>query len=163
MYSIAIEFIYGLIYPSKPPVDTSLTKEQYIAKCEEVAPEEFYRNSEKYNGEFVKLELVVVKSAASAAYYDVTSYICKDADGGEFEIIVHSYLLENEQNLLPGDKITVYGEGAGTDSVYDNGDIYLLNTDYDCPILAEIFADGKYEKVEVAPLELKKVSTGIEL
>ena len=63
---------------------------------------------------------MVVKSASSDTYYDVISYICKSEDGGEFEIIVHSYLLENEQNLLPGDKIIVYGEGAGISSVYDN-------------------------------------------
>lgn len=120
LYSVAANWILGLIYQTESPVDTSLTKEEYIAACEEVSPEEFYRNPEKYTDKFVKLDLVVTKTVTSADYYEPTCYVCTGANGGDFEIIVYSYLLEHEQNLLPGDKITVYGEGAGTCSVYDN-------------------------------------------
>ena len=120
LYTFALPLVLNIIYKPEVPVNTSLSKADYIAACEKVDPEEFYRNPEKYNGKFVKLELVVTKTVTSIDVYDITSYICKSADGGEFEIIVYSYLLENEQNLLPGDKITVYGEGAGVDYVYDN-------------------------------------------
>ena len=125
LYMIVSHFVLPLLlshYFFKPdlPVDTSLSKEEYIAKCEALSAEEFYRNPEKYDGKFVKLELVVTKNVTSLDYYEPTCYICKSADGGEFEIIVYSYLLDGDQNLLPGDKITVYGEGAGTGSVYDN-------------------------------------------
>ena len=118
--SSVFSFILGLINRPDYTVDTSLTREEYIAKCEEVSAEEFYRNPEKYDKKFVKLELVVTQKVTSSDYYEPTCYICKSADGGEFEIIVYSYLVDSDQNLLPGDKITVYGEGAGTGSVYDN-------------------------------------------
>ena len=128
LHTFALPIILDIFHKPELPVDTSLTKEQYIAACEEVAPEEFYRNPEKYNGKFVKLELVVTKKLSSIDLYDVTAYICKGADGGEFEIIVYSYLLDNEQNLLPGDKITVYGEGADIGSVYDNNGALIRTT-----------------------------------
>ncbi|MBQ9745940.1 MAG: hypothetical protein IJW21_03880, partial [Clostridia bacterium] len=62
----ALPFIFGLIYKPESPVNTSLSKEEYIAACETVSPEEFYRNPESYRGKFVKLELTVTKAVTSA-------------------------------------------------------------------------------------------------
>lgn len=59
-------------------------------------------------------------------------------------------------------KVRVIGPDSLRYTVYENGDIYLLNTDYDCSTIAEIIADGYREKVELAPVELKKVSTGLK-
>jgi hypothetical protein len=140
LYTFASSFIFGLIYPPEEPVDTSLTKEQYVAKCNEVSPEEFYRNPEKYYGEFVKLELVVTEKVSSRDYYEPVCYICKSADGGDFVIFVNSYLIENEQNFIAGDKITVYGEGAGTSSAYDNNGYLRKST---CVNMAYVILQGK--------------------
>ena len=140
LYTFASSFILGLIYPTEEPVNTSLTKEEYIEKCETVSLEEFYRNPQKYKGEFVKLELVVTETVTSVDYYEPICYICKSEDGGDFIVIVYSYLIENEQNFVPGDKITVYGEGAGTGSVYDNNGYLRKST---CVNMAYVTFEGK--------------------
>lgn len=40
-------------------------------------------------------------------------------------------------------------------SVWENGKVYLLNTDYDLPITAKIICEGAEKRVSIDPLELK--------
>ena len=143
LYTFASGFILDLIFPPEEHVNTSLTKEEYIAKCETLSPEEFYRNPQKYCDAFVKLELVVTETVASADYSESICYICKSPEGGEFIIIVYSYLIENEQNFVPGDKITVYGEGAGIGYVYDNYGYSRKSTRVN---MAYVTLEGKQEE-----------------
>lgn len=102
------------------PVDTSLSREEYIAACEDVSAEEFYRSSGKYEGEFIKLSLTVI---ADAEYYPdyfeaqkyTHCYVCTDGSGAQFYILVRDCTNDGEkgtQNFLRGDRITVWGEGA---------------------------------------------------
>lgn len=58
-------------------------------------------------------------------------------------------------------KVRVVGPDALRYSVYPDGTVYLLNTDYDCTFIAEIIGDGYHEKVELAPMEIKNIKTGI--
>lgn len=132
--NVILPIAFFMLTRPEAPVDTSLTKEEYIAKCEQVSAEDFYRNPEKYYSKFIKMDLTVVKVIKPTDYYEPTCYICKSTDGGEFEIIVRSYLQDEDKNLIAGDKITVYGEGAGIGDVYDiNGNMYratILNMAY---------------------------------
>jgi hypothetical protein len=122
--SVAFPFILGILNKPKEPVNTSLSKEEYMAACITVDPEEFYRSPAAYEEKFVSMTLEINRSFTEAdAYYYDTYYICicKDEKGNEFEIIIRDCLQANERNFLSGDIITVYGEGAGKISVYDLG------------------------------------------
>ncbi len=106
--------IIDWIFKPEVPVDTSLSKGEYIAKCAEVSPEEFYRNPEKYSGEFVKMTLTITKALNSGSGYEYdTYYLCTAENGGTFELLLRNCLQDGAQNFMVGDTITVYGEGAG--------------------------------------------------
>lgn len=105
------------------PVDTSLSKEEYLASCENVSAEDFYRSSGEYEGKFISLELTVL---TSAEYYPdyfeadkyTTCYICADDRGSQFYIIIRDCSRGTAKNFLTGDRITVWGEGAESISAY---------------------------------------------
>lgn len=104
------------------PVDTSLTREEYIAACESVDAEVYYRSVNAYNEKFISTTLIVTQKVVDSEDYgsDYTMYyLCKGESGGEFTIMIRNCVQDNPQNLLPGDIITVYGEGAGEKTIYD--------------------------------------------
>jgi len=58
-----------------------------------------------------------------------------------------------------GASVRVKGPDTLRYTVYERGDLYLLNTDCDMPILVRVFADGKDSfDVTLAPMELKHLS-----
>ena len=102
------------------PVDTSLSKEEYIAACQSVSAEMLHRSPTGCEDEFVTITLTVIERAES---YDVAAsdrvyYVCIANDGSELTVIVRDCLISNSQRLLPGDVITVYGESEGEITVY---------------------------------------------
>ena len=104
------------------PVDTSLTREEYVAACSELDAESFYRAADGYEDEFVTMTLRVVGRASYVDddyYSDNVYYICEAAEGSTCKIIVRDCLIEGAQNLIKGDIITLYGEGAGSCVAYD--------------------------------------------
>ncbi len=104
------------------PVDTSLSREEYIAACENVNPEDFYRNPDSYKKQFVSMTLTVKEKVVVAkqgiSYSVNVYYLCTD-ENGKFELLIRDSVQDNHQNLLSGDVITVYGEGAGNVEVTD--------------------------------------------
>ena len=56
-----------------------------------------------------------------------------------------------------GCEIKVFGNDRLRWSVYENGKIYLLNTDYDMPINVKVIHGEKEEDITLAPLELKSI------
>ena len=114
LYTFALPLVLNIIYKPEVPVNTSLSKADYIAACEKVDPEEFYRNPEAYNGKFVKMTVTVTKVLNYSSDYEYESYyLCKPADGGDFELLIRNCLQDGTQNFLVGDTVTIYGEGAG--------------------------------------------------
>lgn len=106
------------------PVDTSLSREEYIAACETVSAEELYRKGDGYSEKFVSVTLVVTgKITDSEGYYGGgeynTYYVCKDPGGSEFDILVRDCIQDSAQKFIDGDVITLYGEGAGDITIYD--------------------------------------------
>ncbi len=98
------------------PVDR-LSLEEYSEKCVEITPEEFFRNTSKYDGKLISMTLTVKEGFVdSIGHYSGgeynSYYICTDAQGGEFEIMIRDCEKEPE-NYIKGDVITIYGEGAG--------------------------------------------------
>jgi hypothetical protein len=58
-------------------------------------------------------------------------------------------------------KLRVVGPDALRYSVYPDGTVYLLNTDYDCPMVAKVLAEGYEKQVVLEPLQIQKINTGI--
>lgn len=109
------------------PVDTSMTRAEYVSACKILDPESYYRAAGDYEDEFISVKLkVVARITDSDAEYNgdkhPTYYICTSVDGGEYEILVRSCLVDSSMNFIPGDVIKVYGEGAGEVSVTDNAE-----------------------------------------
>lgn len=121
--TFGFHILFGLMNLwAPPPVDTSLTKGEYLIACEVMTPEEFYRNAGTLKGEFVQLTLTVEEAMPQehdSSKYNVY-YLCRDPNGGEFRLLIRDCVQDTPQNLLPGDRITVWGEGAGTVQVYDS-------------------------------------------
>jgi hypothetical protein len=114
-----------------PPVDTSLSRDQYVTTCRMVSPEDFYRSSEKYNDKHISITLVVkeIIKDGESAYSEVkypTYYVCEDPNDARFTVLVRNCLQGDPKNLAVGDVVTVYGEGAGSVTVYDMD--YLAHT-----------------------------------
>ncbi|MBQ8836609.1 MAG: hypothetical protein IJ002_03760 [Clostridia bacterium] len=121
-------FIFGTFFVPDlfkgDPIDTSLTKEEYVSVCETVTPETFYRSAATYAGEFVTLTLTVEgKYTEHEGYYSNetynTYYLCSTADGGDFKILVRDCVQDNPMQFITGDTITVYGEGQGVLTIHD--------------------------------------------
>jgi len=113
------------------PVDTSLTREEYVAACEDVDLEEFFRNADAYEGRFVTFEATVelrtvdAEGSYNGSKYN-TYYVCCDGDGNRFKVFVRDCSQYEQHNFVPGDRITVYGEGDGERTIYD--DYYEAST-----------------------------------
>lgn len=54
-------------------------------------------------------------------------------------------------------KVRVLGPDTLRYSVYESGDVYILNTDFDTTVTAAVTAGERTETIEVAPLELKHI------
>ena len=114
--------IGGIINLFDRPVNTALSKEEYMAKCQSIDGEEFYRNADSHKKEYLKLSLTIKKKTQDyeGIYNEekyTTYYVCETEDG--FEIIVRDCSQDGSHNFVKGDKITVYGEGEGNREIYD--------------------------------------------
>ncbi len=114
-----------------PPVDTSLTREEYIAKCEQVEADDFWHSPDTYDGKFVKMTVTVSEIFQDADGYIAnqrytTYYVCNVMESNK-QILVRNCIQSGVSNFAVGDTLTVYGEGDGTVSVICNFD-YIEHT-----------------------------------
>ncbi len=106
------------------PVDTKLSREEYVAACETVDPEDYYRAVSQREDDFVTVTVVVKEKIIDIdAMYNnekyTTYYICEDPEGRGVELLIRDCNQETPENFRQGDVITVFGEGAGECTVYD--------------------------------------------
>ena len=97
-----------------PLADSSLNAEEYAEKCTTVSVEEFYRNAEGYEKQYLALEGLILSRVTDASS---TYYICQDTDNPAVQILIRDCILSGSHNFLPGDRVRFYGEGAGNRSV----------------------------------------------
>ncbi len=123
LYVLFISFGLGgrLLELFDRPVDTSLSKEEYIATCVEVDPEIFYRSPDSYDGEFVTMTLMVEEQLYSYSNSGqvLVYYRCSALDGKEYDILVRNCILEGTSHFVVGDRLIVYGEGDGIQTAMD--------------------------------------------
>ena len=60
-------------------------------------------------------------------------------------------------------KVRVLGPDTLRYSVYEDGSVYLLNTDCDLEYTVKVYFDGKETKVSLSPLELKHIKLGSDI
>ena len=118
------------------PVNTRLSREDYIATCASatVDPETFYRSPDTYKDAFTSMTVTVVgKITDSEGYYSnaryTTYYIVQNA-AGTCRFLLRDCQRDGTQNLIAGDVVTVYGEGAGNVNIYS-----MDGTPYSAPCL----------------------------
>lgn len=113
----------GLGNMNSVPVDTSLTRVEYVAACEDLDGEEYFRNCQEYAEDFVTLSVIVeerIVDSGPDSYgsgYNVY-YFCSPVDGGDINILIRDCSQDSRRNYLVGDMITVFGEGAGEVTIY---------------------------------------------
>lgn len=130
--TIGIGSIIGMISGwIDPPVNTSLSQEEYVEKCEIIDDaEEYFRNASKYENKFVSItlqikEIVVDENALYNNEEYAEYFVCQGILDDRFEILVRNCIQDSNNNLVVGDVIEIYGEGAGNVSIQ-----VLTNTDY---------------------------------
>ena len=108
-----------------PPVNDKISREEYVALCEDMDVDDFYRMADDY-GRYVTMELTVIERCVECDEdgYELgaTYYRCRAVDGGELIIYVMDCNLGSPMRFLPGDMIRVYGESAGTVSFWQSTD-----------------------------------------
>ena len=105
------------------PVNTSMTREEYVAECDAVDAEMLYRDVQGYRDDFVCVTLTVAEKIIDVnGYYTnkkyTTYYVCRD-ESGELEFLIRDCQQDGSKNFLEGDVITVYGEVVGNVTIHD--------------------------------------------
>ena len=104
------------------PVNTSMSRSEYVDACRSVSAEELHRSADGCDDDFVTITLTVTSrvTLADEYYGNNVYYLCVANDNSGLFLIVRDCLLANGQNFLTGDTITIYGECAGTKQAYDS-------------------------------------------
>ncbi|MBQ2734543.1 MAG: hypothetical protein IJF33_01790 [Clostridia bacterium] len=115
------EVIENVFFPEQIPVDTELSREEYVESCEELSAETVYREANARVGEFVALT-VTVKGVWDDGYAYNTNYptyleCVVEEDGRVWSFLIRDYRKDGV-NLTAGDVITVYGQIGGNVSIY---------------------------------------------
>ena len=107
----------SVAFGSRQPVNQKLSREEYIAACTTVDPEAFYRSPDAYDGEFTAMTVTIVGRVIDSGYANETYYIAQNADG-TVRFLLRDCQRGEQRNLIAGDTVTVYGEGAGNTVIY---------------------------------------------
>ena len=107
----------------EPPVNVTLSKEEYMASCTSMTVEDICRYG--YEDQFISTKVKVVAKATMYSDNDFSDeeylcYICETEEGSEYRLVIRDCLLADQQRFIAGDVITVYGEGAGEVTVHDS-------------------------------------------
>ncbi len=128
-----------------PPVITTLSESDYIAACETVDAEDFYRRADEYIVQKVAVTLVVRDTFTSSSVYEDNPYpnyyLCSD-EAQTFTVLVRDCRQGERMNFLPGDTVLFFGEGMGT--------IHINDTDghtYNAPCMDAAFAQLEGEGI----------------
>ena len=116
--TFGFSLLSGLFDLFDKPVNTSLSREEYVAECDSISVEEYYRHSERYEGDFLTVSLIVKEKFTDweESKYN-TYYLCSDTEG-KYQILIRDCSQDEVSNYIEGDMIVIYGEGADDKTVY---------------------------------------------
>ncbi|MBQ9780226.1 MAG: hypothetical protein IJW00_04705 [Clostridia bacterium] len=121
-YLGGINMIFKLMLGEYDLVNDDISREAYIETCEDLSVEEFYRISDD-DGVYITIELKVLERHVDLSLYGDEQnvyYLCTD-ETGEILIYVRDCSLDNAGNYLKGDTIRVWGQNAGEQRIYPEG------------------------------------------
>lgn len=101
------------------PVNDDISREAYMATCQVMEAEQFYRmadNESVYACITLTVKEALVDQWSEDEYYD-TYYLCTSADGS-VTLLVRDCRVNGGDRLLANDTILVYGEGGGEATIY---------------------------------------------
>ena len=121
-----------------PPVNAKLSFEEYAAKCVEVDAEDYFREPDKYKGQYIKMTVAVTSAPFididcryGNKYSNLFMYSIPNTSSGV--LLFRECFVENI-NLMLGDTVTVYGQAVGntsfTDQFYQEWDLPCINVAY---------------------------------
>ncbi len=116
--------IGGIINIFDKPVDTSLSREEYIEKCQATAAIDLLHAPDDYKDEFVAVTVLIIGSMENSdGYYSGNKYneyyVCSVDGTSDSRILIRRCIQSGQSNFIPGEKVTFYGEGDGTVTIYD--------------------------------------------
>lgn len=122
-----IASITGLFGSSKMPTIPDIPREEYIASCSEVIPENLYRSADFYDEMDVQLKLrVTAMRCDEGDYVEETDsypvyYECEaESYGRTFRFLIRDLQQEDPIRLTEGDEICVYGRVQADCQIYDS-------------------------------------------
>lgn len=119
-----IGILMGMLSFSSMPEPPVESREEYVAMCEAIDAEDYYRSSNEMVGQHVTMNLTVKRKILdeTGSLGPVTVfYECEAQVGNQrFPILLADCRREDLSNLTTGDKITVWGETYGGWSVYSS-------------------------------------------
>ncbi len=125
---------FGAIF-GQDPVDTSLSREQYVEECVEVAPEDYYRSPDAYEDAYVCMTLEVEEKRVTD---DGLFYICHPVGNDGYMIIIRDYLQDGKQNFINGDVLIIYGQPSSR-----NFTVEVNGQAFDAPCINAAYAEIK--------------------
>jgi hypothetical protein len=106
-----------------PPVNTKLSKEEYVAKCNDIDAEDYFRSPDSYKNKYVKLTVTVLDRAYTD--YDckygekyAIMYLVASSSTSDKPIMIRDCSQDAFKNYVAGDVIVIYGQAQGNYTVY---------------------------------------------
>jgi hypothetical protein len=116
----------GLLSADSVPVNTELSRTEYVERCEALPAEQVWRNADGMRGDYVTMVLVVEAVwEDEEAYYSGSSYPrffeCSVIESGEkYTFLLHDFRQSAGVNLREGDVIRAWGQVGGNETIYNS-------------------------------------------
>lgn len=140
IYGGGLLHLINFFTSEKDLVNDSISKAEYVEKCQDMAVTDFYRAGDSTKGSYVTVTVVVQERFTdwytSETGKDAVYYVCYDQRDPDVLILVRDCLIRKDANLLPGDTVTVFGESGGQVTVVK--DAVSADMTYPCLYMAYV-------------------------
>ncbi|MBQ9131133.1 MAG: hypothetical protein IJX62_01500 [Clostridia bacterium] len=113
-----LSLVMQFIFTEDINVDLNMPQAEYVEHCQQAETDvvDIFRNTDDHAGEFVQMTVTVGDAFQN---YLVDSYVwyyrcTTEFNGKEYAFLIRDFRREGSENLMQGDRITVYGQVLGT-------------------------------------------------